>query len=316
VTTIGGNLDVHVYDIARIESLAGPQGTLYGASSEAGTIRIITNKPDTTALWQHRCGSEHRSQGRPGRQGGRDGQHPAVARGAACGRLLRARCRLYRQRGRLRASCRQSARLPARQNGGINNNQFVKKNYNDTEISGGRAALKVDLDDNWTVTPTVMYQDTKSHGSYGYDPRVGDLQVQHFLPEYRSDIFVQAALTIEGKIGNWDVTYAGAYLDRKDSSRATTPTTPKPMTRSIRRGRPRRLFLFQDNAGNHRPISGVRPDHFKKMSHELRIASPERAGARGGGLFYQRQSNLIHQDYQVAGLAPTCRSTASRVRCG
>ena len=45
VTTIGGTLDVHIYDIARIESLAGPQGTLFGASSEAGTIRIITNKP-------------------------------------------------------------------------------------------------------------------------------------------------------------------------------------------------------------------------------------------------------------------------------
>ena len=47
VTTIGGNLDVHIYDIARIESLSGPQGTLYGASSQAGTIRIITNKPST-----------------------------------------------------------------------------------------------------------------------------------------------------------------------------------------------------------------------------------------------------------------------------
>src|SRR5215469_13639763 len=46
VTTIDGTLDVHIYDIARIEVLAGPQGTLYGASSEAGTIRIITNKPD------------------------------------------------------------------------------------------------------------------------------------------------------------------------------------------------------------------------------------------------------------------------------
>src|SRR6476619_7705567 len=44
ITTIGGTLDVHIYDIARIESLSGPQGTLYGASSEAGTIRIITNK--------------------------------------------------------------------------------------------------------------------------------------------------------------------------------------------------------------------------------------------------------------------------------
>ena len=45
VTTIGGTLDVHIYDVARIENLSGPQGTLYGASSEAGTIRIITNKP-------------------------------------------------------------------------------------------------------------------------------------------------------------------------------------------------------------------------------------------------------------------------------
>src|SRR3954464_9704261 len=46
VTTIGGTLDVHIYDIARIEALNGPQGTLFGASSEAGTIRIITNKPE------------------------------------------------------------------------------------------------------------------------------------------------------------------------------------------------------------------------------------------------------------------------------
>ncbi len=50
ITTIGGSLDIHVYDIARVEALAGPQGTLYGASSEAGTIRIITNKPDTSGF--------------------------------------------------------------------------------------------------------------------------------------------------------------------------------------------------------------------------------------------------------------------------
>ena len=46
VTTIQGPLDIHMYDIARIEVLAGPQGTLYGASAEAGALRIITNKPD------------------------------------------------------------------------------------------------------------------------------------------------------------------------------------------------------------------------------------------------------------------------------
>ena len=50
ITTIQGALDIHMYDIARVEALAGPQGTLYGASSQAGTIRIITNKPDPTGF--------------------------------------------------------------------------------------------------------------------------------------------------------------------------------------------------------------------------------------------------------------------------
>ena len=46
VTTIGGLVDVHVYDVARVEALSGPQGTLFGANSLSGTLRIITNKPD------------------------------------------------------------------------------------------------------------------------------------------------------------------------------------------------------------------------------------------------------------------------------
>ena len=44
VTTIGGTLDVHIYDIARIESLAGPQGTLYGASSQAGSSGDVSRE--------------------------------------------------------------------------------------------------------------------------------------------------------------------------------------------------------------------------------------------------------------------------------
>jgi outer membrane receptor protein involved in Fe transport len=50
ITTIQGSLDVHLYDVARVEALAGPQGTLYGASSQAGTIRIITNQPDPSGF--------------------------------------------------------------------------------------------------------------------------------------------------------------------------------------------------------------------------------------------------------------------------
>ena len=46
ITTIQGALDIHAYDLARVEALAGPQGTLYGASSMAGTIKLVTNPPD------------------------------------------------------------------------------------------------------------------------------------------------------------------------------------------------------------------------------------------------------------------------------
>ncbi|MFZ9311624.1 MAG: TonB-dependent receptor plug domain-containing protein, partial [Arenimonas sp.] len=50
VTGVGGSIEPHIYDIERVEALAGPQGTLYGASSQSGTIKIITNKPDASAF--------------------------------------------------------------------------------------------------------------------------------------------------------------------------------------------------------------------------------------------------------------------------
>ena len=45
VSSSGRNLDLYAADINRVEVLPGPQGTLFGASSQAGTIRLITNKP-------------------------------------------------------------------------------------------------------------------------------------------------------------------------------------------------------------------------------------------------------------------------------
>lgn len=45
----GRNLDVYAADLERVEVLSGPQGTLFGASSQSGTVRLITNKPDSSA---------------------------------------------------------------------------------------------------------------------------------------------------------------------------------------------------------------------------------------------------------------------------
>ena len=42
--------DIYPVDLARVESLAGPQSTLYGASSQSGAIKFVTNKPSTEKL--------------------------------------------------------------------------------------------------------------------------------------------------------------------------------------------------------------------------------------------------------------------------
>ena len=48
ITSMGSQPDPYLVDIARVEALAGPQGTLFGASAQSGTLRIVTNKPDAS----------------------------------------------------------------------------------------------------------------------------------------------------------------------------------------------------------------------------------------------------------------------------
>src|SRR6201996_4885285 len=46
-TPLPDSLDPRIVDINHIEVLRGPQGTLYGARSMGGTVRLLTNQPDT-----------------------------------------------------------------------------------------------------------------------------------------------------------------------------------------------------------------------------------------------------------------------------
>lgn len=325
VTTIGGTLDVHVYDVARIESLSGPQGTLYGASSQAGTIRIISNKPDLSTF-EGRVDAEVNTVAHGGQGGTLEGMINVPLSDNMAVRIVGwyerdagyidnvAASRSFLGAPILDANGNRIGNSPGIT---VNNNGFVDKNINTRDVVGGRAALKIDLDDNWTVTPSVMAQKSTNKGSFGFDASVGDLQVNRFADEYRKDRFVQAALTIEGKIGNWDLTYAGAYLDRKtksfndytdyaeayDALYANYTDENGAFVCSGLAG----CFYYQDSAGNtidpRQYIAGS--DHFRKLSQELRIASPQDKRLRvQAGVFYQRQSNRIFQDYVVNNLGP------------
>ena len=321
VTTIGGTLDVHIYDIARIESLAGPQGTLYGASSEAGTIRIITNKPEI------------------GVTAGRvDGELNTVAHGGVGGSLegminlpvsdniaFRASAFYQRDAGYIdnvfgeRTYCGTTIYGPDPEDPEeeiavgcikdgihVDNSAVVKKDFNTQKIWGGRAALKVDLDDNWTITPAIMHQNSHAEGVFFKDFSLGDLEVQRFRKEPTRDKFTQVALTIEGKIGNFDVTYAGAYMHRPTFGVADYTEYSDAYDAAYDGGIAYYLY-FEDAAGHEIDPRQyiVGSNNFKKLSQEVRIASPSDQPLRFiAGAFYQHQSNDILQDYKLDNLAP------------
>jgi iron complex outermembrane receptor protein len=298
ITTIQGALDIHAYDLSRVEALAGPQGTLYGASSMAGTIKLVTNAPDPSGNYGE-VGLELNSIAH--------GEIGGVAEGFINARLGdTAALRLvgwYRKDGGYIDNIAGSQTYPT----SVitqNNAALVEDDYNDVETYGARLALGIDLDESWTIKPTIMGQIQKSDGSFSQERSsavTGKLQTVQYNPERGDDKWIQAALTIEGKIGNWDLTATGGHMRRKTVTEQDYSDYAYFYDAIFGSG----AYLY-DNVGTlispNQYIEGV--DRYKKTFGEVRISSPQDASLRVfAGLFYQRQSHNIEQHYIIDGLA-------------
>jgi outer membrane receptor protein involved in Fe transport len=307
ITTIQGALDVHVFDIARVEALAGPQGTLYGASSEAGTVRIITNKPDFNGTYgQVNLELNKVAHGDWGYTGEGFVNLPISSNIAA--RVVG----WYRHDAGYIDNIRGQMLYPeyeAYYNGGAptgnvivrDNAPWAEDDYNDVTTYGARAALKIDLNDNWTITPQFMAQNQTSNGSFAEERGLGHLETMQFQKEKFTDNWWQAALTVEGKIGNFDITYAGAHMWRDVDGISDYSDYSYFYDYLAAYGQ-----YWYDN--NFNPIDPtqyfVSDDTFKKDAHEFRITSPADKRLRlVAGLFYQRQEHNIEQHYIIDGLA-------------
>jgi outer membrane receptor protein involved in Fe transport len=292
VTTITGSLEPHIYDIARVEVLAGPQGTLYGASSQAGTIRIITNKPDASgfdASYDLEVNSVAHGDIGYGAEGFVNvplGERAAI---------------------RLVAWAQHDAGYIDNEPGTISyptagvtrsNAPWAEDDYNEVDIYGARAALKIDLDDNWSVTPSLNAQRTEVDGSFTVDKAVGKREVRRFQLDKGDDKWAQAALTIEGQVANLDVVYAGAYMKRwidGDTDYSDYAYFYDTLY----------SYYWTDDAGNFvDPTQYTQSkDYFKKQSHEFRVSTPTDNRLRlVAGLFYQRQTHNIQQRYKIDGI--------------
>ena len=306
ITTIQGALDLHAYDLARVEALAGPQGTLYGASSMAGTLKLVTNAPDSSGLYGS-VGVELNNVAHGDFGSIYEGfVNVPIAEGAAA-RLVG----WYRDDGGYIDNI-QGARTFASSGIRQSNAALVEKNFNDAETYGARLALGIDLDDNWTMKPTLMGQVQNTQGSYSQErsgQTTGELQTVQYNPEGSRDKWIQAALTVEGKIGNWDVTATGGHLRRKTETQLDYSDYAYFYDALAGYGN-----YFYDNAGDlvnpNQYIEGV--DTYRKSFGELRVASPADAPVRFiGGLFAQRQSHIIDQNYIIDNIADSITVTGT-----
>ncbi|MDA7778343.1 TonB-dependent receptor [Gammaproteobacteria bacterium] len=235
----GRNLDVYAADMARIEVLSGPQGTLFGASSQAGVVRMITNKP---VMGESLSSIEVESRFT---SGGDEGSKLEYMTNVPLGERSALRFVAYRDRrggyidqvaGTLNAS--QSARFRAagtvRANGvpvsnprggfqpnadlsGVTLNDAVaieKENANPVTYEGFRASVAHEINDNWNALATVAKQTIDADGVFFVDPTLDDLEIQRYTDDTIEDEFENMSLTLEGSVGDLEVVYAGAYTDR------------------------------------------------------------------------------------------------------
>lgn len=350
LTTIAGSVDLHVYDMERVEALAGPQGTLFGSSSLAGTLRLITKKPTHKFEAGFDISGTSFGKGANSSGGSFDGFinvpiSPSIALRASAfyqkdgGYITnlpgsRTYCVINNPSAVSTVNCPNSAgaggaSLPTIGTNvvplTITNAAYAKKNFNDVETYGGRAALGIDLAEGWTVTPQVIYQHQNANGSFLFGPNaqhgdrtipsVGDLQVQDYTPDINTDQWTQAALTIKGKIGTWDITYAGGYFDRHvDNIADYSAYSVQYMNKELAAyGTDYYNSFVTANGKNLDPSQRVHGhDNYTKQSHELRVNSPVGERFRlTAGMFYERQTDQIFADYQVPGLASTVPPSSS-----
>ena len=138
--------DIDLFDLNRVETLRGPQGTLFGSGSVGGTIRYITNQPDLGPV--RRLG---RGQSQPRRR--RRFRRPSQGHDQRAARPTASAIRAvgyYTQYGGF---------IDALREGG-----GVDENVNDGHRAGGRLSLTLEPGAGIRITPRIVYQEIRANG--------------------------------------------------------------------------------------------------------------------------------------------------------
>ncbi len=240
----GRNLDVYAADLERVEVLSGPQGTLFGASSQAGTVRLITNKP--------KIGVEEAkfSAGMSFTKGGDMSYKAEAVYNAPIGENTALRGVVYfdKQGGFIDAvpgtiDVTQSARYrtadTVRSNGEIvgatragfqagadlsgvtalSANALVEDNQNEAQYFGIRGAIRHEFNDDWSIQLGGLHQELDTDGIFWANPDLGGFRMQTYEDNEFNDDLNNYNWTLKGRLGMLEALYTGAYTDRNAEQR-------------------------------------------------------------------------------------------------
>ena len=237
----GRNLDVYAADIERVEVLSGPQGTLFGASSQAGTVRMITNKPSFDGFDAGFKASTSFTDG-----GEMSNSVEAMInlpvndklalRGVVYndtqggyidnvgGTLTVEDSARFRPEGTVRAngvpvnSNRAGFQAGADLSGvnfiPANNGAIAENDINDTTYQGFRLSGIYEFNADWDILIQHSQQKIDAEGVFSADPELDDYDIVHFTPESMEDKFHNTSWTLNGRLGALEAIYTGAYTER------------------------------------------------------------------------------------------------------
>ncbi len=258
--------DLRLVDVDRIEVLRGPQGTLYGTGALGGVVRIVTIAPDLDRVAANAAIAG-------------TGINNGALGGAVQGTL---NLPIVRGALALRASG-WTETMP----GWIDDTGRDRRDVNRTRRSGGRAALRWAIGDDWSATLSGVAQRIDARDS---QYATSGLSRSTLIPEPQDNDFTSATLTVRGAIGKFDAQATTAYVDQAFGSTYDAS-------------------ILAPSLGVSAPVAYVEDRSAHLLSQEVRLSDP---GARHPWIV---GATILHSTSRLDGkFVPVASGSALAVR--
>jgi len=266
--------DFDTFDVARIEVLRGPQGTLYGASSLGGVLKYVTNAPQFDSFEGRVRGSFESVE-----DGDMSYSGAAAFNMPASDSLAFRASAFYRNLGGF---------IDSIGTGGSD----VADDINGSTVSGGRVSMLFKPSETFSLQLMAYAQDIDSDASSVVDSDsltgktlYGGLTQSRFVPETSDVSYRVYNMTAIWDFGFADLTSATSYGTNTQDFRVDFTTLLSPALEP----------LIGPNESYNKQTTSV-----KRFTEELRLASHENEKVDWlVGLYYDDEKGLIDQDVHI-----------------